>query len=400
MKSLNYDTDNHSAITLTTGLSDSDFVYGGNNKLSLSLKDIDKRYSEKNIVVLSSCCTSIIGDDIESVVLHTSKFIKKHINWLDTAGFKSWYWPNGYDMAHHYIVYDIMQNSNNIKKHDKKTANIIGYGNSASVDEKEIGRLLNLCGIEVQYPLETPYTDTQKICNATKADINIMMCKTYGIQFCEDMKSRFGIDYICMSQQMGIHQTEKFLREIGEYFNIKEKIENVIKLEKNLISDDLLKIRKTLEGKEIAISAGHDKAIALMYLANELNLKICYLGLLTYDDLTNEKINELYNQIQYNFVVKVNPQTYEEVELLKKYNPDIYVAPAGLTGNTIKNGIRSLNIHFNDLIGTYFGFKGLINFGNAIINTINSEIKFLKTPNYNSCFKCNSVSKGGTVNWR
>lgn len=296
MKSINKHSVKHGAITLTTGLNESDFIYGANKKLSLSLQDIDKRYLEKHIIVLSSCCTSIIGDNIESIILQESNLLTKHINWLETAGFKSWYWPNGYDMAHHYIVHNIMSNSNNIKNGTKKIANIIGYGNSASVDEKEIGRLLNLCDIDVQYPLETPYTNTQAICEATKANINIMMCKTYGIQFCEDMKTKFGIDYICITQQMGIYQTEKFLREIGDFFNIKEKVETIIKAEKLAITDELLRIKNILKGKKIAISAGHDKAIALMHIANELGMKICYLGLLTYDDLTNEKITELYNE--------------------------------------------------------------------------------------------------------
>jgi len=149
---------------------------------------------------------------------------------------------------------------------------------------------------------------------------------------------------------------------------------HIIQKEKENINDRLITIKQQLAGKRVAISAGHDKAPALIALAQELNLVIVYLGILTYDNTTKEKFIEVNKLIDYDFITLVNPQTYEELPIINELRPDLYIGPAGLTPKVTALNIPAVSTHFNDFIGTFFGFQGVVNFGEYILRSMNDPI--------------------------
>lgn len=374
LKSVESDSSNSRAITLSTNLSESDVIYGGEEKLRKALTDIKEKYAPKYVAVLSSCCSGIIGENVESIVNEMAIKTGMNIGWLDTSGFKSWYWPNGYDYAHHFIVHKIMPSKNEVKKSQEKTINIITYGNAATVDEMECDRLMEKLGIQALHPFSVPYTSIEKLQQSASAHMNFMMCKTYGLAFCEEMEKKYGTPYIRATHPMGSYYTEIWLREIAKVFNIENECDLVIQKEKENINDRIISIKQQLAGKRVAISAGHDKAPALIALAQELNLVIVYLGILTYDNTTKEKFIEVNKLIDYDFITLVNPQTYEELPIINEMRPDLYIGPAGLTPKVTALNIPAVSTHFNDFIGTFFGFQGVVNFGEYILRSMNDPI--------------------------
>jgi nitrogenase molybdenum-iron protein alpha chain len=358
-------------ITLCTNMNESDVIYGGTEKLRKAVLDIRERYNPEHLVILSSCCPGIIGDDFNEVVEEAREKYNMNIGWLDTSGFKSWYWPNGYDLAHQYIVQNIMEPPERV---DELTVNIIPYGNAASADENECARLLTEMGLKPQLPLSVPHTTVENIRLAPNARANVMMCLTYGWNFCKCMKERFGTEYSEESHPIGSYYTEKWLMGAARIFDKEKEAKALIEKEQREIKNDLKYIRENLKGKTIAITAGHDKAPSLLAMALELGLKVCYVGLVTYDDLVKDKINEISSMFDYDAELFVFPQTYEEIPLVKKYNPDVFIGPAGLTPKNVMMQVPAVSTHFNDFIGPYFGFRGLVNFGREILNAINDPM--------------------------
>ncbi len=358
-------------ITLCTNMNEDDVVYGGTEKLRAAVLDIKERYDPEHAVILSSCCPGIIGDDFNEVVEEAREKLNMNIGWLDTSGFKSWYWPNGYDLAHQYIVEHIMEPPDKV---EDDTVNIIPYGNAASADEKECARLLTELGLKVQMPMSVPHTTVENIRRAPYAKANVMMCLTYGWNFCRSMNKRFGTEYSMESHPIGSYFTKKWIRAIAKIFNKENEAEAIIQKEMDEIEENIAELRKELDGKSIAISAGHDKAPSLLAMALELGLRVCYVGLITYDDLVKDKIKEVSDMFNYDVELYVFPQSYEEIPLVKKYNPDVFIGPAGLTPKNIMMQIPAVSTHFNDFIGPYFGFKGLVNFGREIRAAINDPM--------------------------
>jgi nitrogenase molybdenum-iron protein alpha/beta subunit len=358
-------------ITLCTNMNESDVVYGGTEKLRRAVQDVKERFNPEHTVILSSCCPGIIGDDFNEVVEEARSKYNMNIGWLDTSGFKSWYWPNGYDLAHQYIVDHIMEQPLEVLQ---DTVNIITYGNAASADERECGRLLTQLGLNVQYPLSVPHTTIENIKQAPYAKANAMMCLTYGWNFCQKMKEVFGTEYSNESHPIGTYFTNKWIMGVAQIFGKEKEAQELIEKELQEIDSDLKFLKEQLNGKTIAISAGHDKAPSLLAMAFELGLKVCYVGLVTYDDLVKEKIREVSEMFNYDVELYVFPQTYEEIPLVKKYDPDVFIGPAGLTPKNVMMQIPAVSTHFNDFIGPYFGYKGLVNFGTEILNAVNDPM--------------------------
>nr|WP_092074065.1 nitrogenase component 1 [Dendrosporobacter quercicolus]NSL47781.1 hypothetical protein [Dendrosporobacter quercicolus DSM 1736]SDM76565.1 Nitrogenase molybdenum-iron protein, alpha and beta chains [Dendrosporobacter quercicolus] len=358
-------------ITLCTNMDEHDVIYGGTNKLRRAVRDIKARFNPEHVAILSSCCPGIIGDDIGEVVQEAREQLNLNVGWLDTSGFKSWYWPIGYDLAHDYIIEHIMEQPDEIEEY---TINIIPYGNAASVDEKECARLLTELGLKVQLPMSVPHTSIANVKRAPYAKANTMLCLTYGWNFCKKMNEKFGTEYSEESHPISIYFTKRWLKSIGGIFKKDKEVEVLIEKELDEIKIELAFLKEKLRDKTIAITAGHDKAPSLLAMALELGLRVCYIGLITYDDLVREKIRDVTEMFDYDVELYVFPQTYEEIPLVKKHDPDVYIGPAGLTPKNALMQLSAVSTHFNDFIGPYFGFKGLINFGKEILRATSDPV--------------------------
>lgn len=372
----------NTALTLTTNIDQTGFLGNTDELLYEALIDIQKRYSPKHTVVLSTCCPHIMGDDIAGTICRVKHlYPEMSVGWMDTSGVKSWYWLNGYDFALKYLVREVMPQLNAVT-YKEKLVNIITFGNASSVDEKECVRLLHGLGLQTQTPFSVPYTSIDEIKKAPHAKANIMMCKAYGVALCEEMKEKYGTVYINASHPIGSYFTEKWLRETATLFGVESEADKLIESEKVKIRRELFEIRKALSGKRVAIAAGHDKITSLLSLAIELGLEIIYAGILTYDNTSKEKFIDVCTQIPYDFCCAVNPQSYEEVAILKKLMPDIYIGPAGQTPRVALMNIPTVSCHFNDFMGTFFGFQGVINYGKHILNTMKNASSLITPKNY------------------
>ena len=257
---------------------------------------------------------------------------------------------------------------------EEDTVNVIPYGNAASVDEKECVRLLTMLGLKVQTPLSVPYTTINKVKEARRAKANTMMCMTFGWNFARAMSRKFGTVMVPESHPLSIHYTNKWLRSVAATFGRDKQAEELVSKELRAIEGDLKELRSQLQGKRIALSAGHDKMPSLLALAAELGMCVVYAGLITYDDLVEDKLREIAAAYDYDFPSVLFPQTYEEIAIIKKFDPDVYVGPAGLTPKNVMTGIPSVSTHFNDFIGPYFGYRGVVIFAREILNAIRDPL--------------------------
>jgi nitrogenase molybdenum-iron protein alpha chain len=357
-------------VTLCTNMGEEDVVYGGEPKLYRALEDIAKRLRPPHVCVLSSCCPGIIGDDVAKVVERAGRELGMDIGALDTSGFSSSYWPNGYDLAHGYIIDHLMEPL----EVDEKTINLIPYGNAAAVDERECARILTALGLTVQTPLAVPYTELENVRAAPRAKATTMMCMTFGWNFARQMKRRFGTAIIEDSHPLSMHFTTKWLMAVAKEFGCTDRAAALVREETAAISSELAELRAELRGKRIAITAGHDKMPSLLALAKELEMEPVYAGLVTYDNLVEDKLREMSEAFDHDFSLVVYPQTHEEVPTINRLDPDVYVGPAGLTPKNVMMGIPSVSTHFNDFIGPYFGFAGVVTFGREILNAIRDPL--------------------------
>jgi nitrogenase molybdenum-cofactor synthesis protein NifE len=73
--------------TSCTAQNEVDVVYGGEGKLLAAIQEADQRYHPDLIVVLSCCCSGIIGDDVETVARLAARQVNAKVLAIRSEGF-------------------------------------------------------------------------------------------------------------------------------------------------------------------------------------------------------------------------------------------------------------------------------------------------------------------------
>jgi len=107
--------------TACTTLDESNVIYGGEGKLLEAVKEADKKYHPDLIVILSCCCSGIIGDDVESIAREAGEQVSCPVLALRSEGFGGDF-RSGYEDAFKLIM-DLMEPP---KKKVKGSVNILG----------------------------------------------------------------------------------------------------------------------------------------------------------------------------------------------------------------------------------------------------------------------------------
>ena len=90
---------NHRPRVLSTHLGPEHVVYGGHDRLVESLKDVDRRHKPKVIVVLTNCCSYMIGEDVKGTVESLAPELDADVLALEVAGCDGTGFRKGADKA-------------------------------------------------------------------------------------------------------------------------------------------------------------------------------------------------------------------------------------------------------------------------------------------------------------
>jgi nitrogenase molybdenum-iron protein alpha/beta subunit len=195
---------------ISTGLSESDIIFGGEGALERTLQAVEERHVG-GIFVLSTCIVDTIGDDVAAVCGRHSKV---PVIPVPTAGFLGGTFQNGMNNALNAIA-DTAEPCITIQ-----SANIIGEKNlEYEVDENyaEVTRLLAALGIPVnmRFLRDCSLADVPRL---GAARLNILrdddLCPVG-----ERLQQRFGIPFIS-SYPVGLAGTLGFLEEVAGAFGV------------------------------------------------------------------------------------------------------------------------------------------------------------------------------------
>lgn len=212
-----------------TRLFETDVIMGASEKLKQLIKDADNTFNTKTMFVVGTCAADIIGEDIEGVCKSMQPNVKARLIPIIAGGFRG----NSYDGQ------DIALNAliPFIKKSEKKcrdSVNIISPQANLNPtwweDLNWVIKTLNSLGISVQAVL--PHnTSMEEIQNAASASANILLSHDAGYKFAKKMEEIHHIPLILsgIPLPIGIENTARWLRTIGMYFGVEDKVEQIIK---------------------------------------------------------------------------------------------------------------------------------------------------------------------------
>lgn len=291
--------------TACTSLDESNVIYGGEGKLLEAVKEADKRYHPDLIVILSCCCSGIIGDDVESVAREAEKSVSCRVLALRSEGFGGDF-RSGYEDAFK-VIMGLMEPP---RRKRKGTINIIGARWGPTLTEfnqdlDEITRLLDEVEIKVNAVIAGGCT-VEEIRRAREVELNASWCYDWGQKLGDLIEERFGIPYSRTGLPYGLKATEEWLLGVAQPLGMEKQALEVIQRETEGVLPDLAYLGQVLEGKtaliEITEFPGPIRALSLARMAEEFGAHPVVINVHPYT------IKERMPSIKFLLETGVNPE--------------------------------------------------------------------------------------------
>lgn len=258
--------------TSCTAQNEADVVYGGEGKLLEAVKEADRRYHPDLIVILSCCCSGIIGDDVETIAQIAANEVRAKVLAIRSEGFGGDF-RSGYEDAFKALM-ELMEPRKEVMK---GTINIIGAREGPTYTEwvedlDELKRLVTAIGAQINGVLCGGCT-LEQIRQAPSAELNASWCYDWGQKLGDLMEERFGIPYARTGQPYGPKATEEWLMGVAVPLGLERQAREVIRQELAAVAEELDVLKRHFDGKtvliEIAEFPGPIRALSLAQMAEE-----------------------------------------------------------------------------------------------------------------------------------
>lgn len=346
---------------LVTNLDQRDIILGGEEKLKEAINLAVERYHPKLIFLFTSCASGIIGDDIDAVAREMQKDTDALIVPIHCDGFKSKICASGFDAAFIAISKYILKGKNVPKQ--KGLVNLFAPTTVSYKDQLEIERMMGLLGLRANViPF---YSSLEKILEIPAAEASTSICKVFADEFMKELEEDYGIPFSHTVMPIGVRNTDKWFRGMAKIFGKEEIAEEYIEKEHARIMPEIEKIRKRLDGKRVFICGGTGRSFAAAALINDFGMELVGLETPTYDEDAQLDI-EYLNDIHKDYIVDVaNMQPFEQINLVKKLKPDVFI---GVPTWTARLGIPTT--HVLDMKRPTMGYDGILYLGNKIADQV------------------------------
>ncbi|BBB93400.1 MAG TPA: nitrogenase component 1 [Methylomusa anaerophila] len=342
---------------LSTGLTETDVIGGGETKLAAAIIEADRRYKPAVIFVVASCVPGIIGDDVESIAEQVRSEVQAKILPVHCEGFKTKIWATAYDAVYHAIGRTLLPAAAEKNDAEKSvhTVNLMNMSSMGRGDEVELERLLKALKLDVNvFPV---FADPENMRRMTQADLSVSTCPTHDDYMLNHLQEKYGIPFIIRHMPIGIENTGKWLRDVAGFFNIGDQAEELIAAEEAELYAALEPLKPMFAGKKAFVSAGEFRALSTAILLAELGFEVAGIRAFHHDEFAVVEYEKLIRLTGKDYPLNIaNCQPFEEANLLKRLKPDVFLGHLNGNGTAAKLGITTHVIYNVGL--QYVGYRG------------------------------------------
>ncbi len=389
----------------STSLHEESAVFGGTGRVEQGVEVLARRYPELRVIlIITTCSTEVIGDDIEGTINVLNKKLKEifpertiHLVPCHTPSFKGSH-VSGYDVAIHSIVKTIAKE----KVAPNGKLNIFtGWINPG--DLAELKHYITEMKVDATFLMDTENFDTpmmpdkvvedhgkttvEDIESTTGAVGSLALARYEGASAAKYLEDTFEVPQILSSTPYGIKNTDEMLQAITKLTG-KEIPESLVR-ERGIAIDALQDLAHMFfANKRVAIFGHPDLVIGLAQFCIEVELEPVLL--LLGDDNSKYKrdprILELKKSVPFDMEVICNADLWDlerkivsgevKVDLIMGHSKGRYIA--------IDNNIPMVRVGFPtfDRAGLYrhptMGYKGAMELGEAIANALFTHMEYTK----------------------
>ncbi len=327
-----------------------DVVFGAVDKLRKAVAAaIEKKPGA--VIVISSCVSGIIGDDVLSTEEMSTKDTPVIVIPADVD--ISGDYVSGVDMCLKRIAERLIDK--NVKPSGKKV-NIIGeYGvsNNTDINYRTIKALLEAMGIEINCRFLGDAT-VEEMRNLLAAPLNILALDSPdNVKLKKWLQEKYGCEFLDNCLPVGYRATESFLKEIGEYFGCSDILSGVLESEKERYVHEIEKYKAMLDGKKVIMTTINSDIDWLLDTAERAGVKFVWIGVLNY--LRQEL--RLTSDPARNSVIHEVQSRNGILSAIEEYDPDIVIT--NYAGSVPKGKYIVDSLPMTQKVGFYSGIDVL-----------------------------------------
>ncbi|MDP4177321.1 MAG: nitrogenase component 1 [Bacillota bacterium] len=354
-----------------TRLFETDVIMGASEKLKSMIREADKTFQTKVIFVIGTCAADIIGEDMDGICKDVQPEVNAKLIPILAGGFRG----NSNDG----INLGMQALLPFIKTGDKipNSVNIIAPQSNINptwwADLKWVKDTLQFLGIKVLsvLPYDISFSDLE---NAGRASANILLSSDAGYEFAYKMQENYKIPLILdeMPLPIGLNNTAKWLRSIGKYFDVEEKVELLIEKGEEKVADVLRKralmIIPRYRNTRVAVSADATIGISIIRMLFEELEMIPELILIRSNQTSSKKmLNDELEKLKIHPKVAFGVDGYQIQESLENSDIDVVIGSAWEKYMAEEIGIKAAFDVFSPtnrdvyVDRAYFGYDGMLN---------------------------------------
>ena len=356
-------------LWFSTALDETDVISGGETKLEAAIREIDRSYRPGHIFVVGSCVPALTGDDIDTLVLNLGPEVSARLLPVHCEGFRTKIWATAYDSVYHSlgrnllddesddgpIIRDELEDLKEAHRY-RHTVNVLTVSSMGRVDELEIERLLGALGLTANFfPV---YSKPEEMHKVTRAALSVSTCPTHDDYLLDHLSEKYHVPYIISTMPIGIESTSRWIRDVAAFFNLGREAERLIVREEGEIKEALKEFQPVFSGRRAFVSAGEIRAFVTAGLLAELGFEITGIRAFHHDKYADPEYARLAGKATDDYVVDIaNAQPFEEVNLLKKLKPDVFMGHWNGNSTAAKLGIPASVIYHTGM--NFIGYRGV-----------------------------------------
>lgn len=307
---------------LSTDMSETDMVFGGSENLLSKVKSVlNSKSPPPAIVIVSSCPSGIIGDDIDDALSLSTERTK--IVTVKAEGNLTGDYLQGMLMAYTSLAKQIIDRS--VEKRER-TVNIVFEKVVARNTEMNFQRLktfLSRMNISVncRFLCNTSYASLRDFCSA---ELNLLAYRDYTGKILKDFFIKeYGVSFFEKQFPIGFKETSDWLLALGKHFDASDEAKSIISENEIIYQNRMKLVRPKLEGKKLMIITYNHELDWILNAALDCGMKIVKICVLNFSQ--DEGFRSSLPEIDGIEVVE-NYDRDERSSDIKRLKPDIILS--------------------------------------------------------------------------
>ncbi|MDO4633435.1 MAG: nitrogenase component 1 [Eubacteriales bacterium] len=301
-----------------TDMKQEDVVFGGMDRLRTAVREAMKR-GPKAIIVISSCVSGIIGDDIRQLEEWSTEELP--VITIPADGDIAGDYMEGIRLCLHTIAGKLIDRSVAPQENCVNLIGEAGVGNNRASNYRIFQNWMQKLGIRVNCRF-LGGAKREEVNGFLRAPLNLLAADTADNRELKDwLTEQYGCRFLEGALPVGAAAAERWLRKLGVFFDCEEQAEALISGQMEAYQREIEALRPQLAGKRVFLTTINVNLDWLLSVLVDLGMEVCFIGVLNY---LRQTVKVSDHPEKYPIDEAFNGDRTEE--LLADLKPDIVVA--------------------------------------------------------------------------